>query len=72
MNDDRGLQVDFMPLIHGVKSFNSLSSRALMLLLKNPLQTRSTAVSQTHYWLRSLKKAAVPAASASTSAATSV
>src|SRR5687768_10558173 len=22
MNDDRGLQVDFMPAIHGVKSFN--------------------------------------------------
>jgi hypothetical protein len=28
VNDDRGLQVDFMPLIHGVKSFNSLRSRA--------------------------------------------
>ena len=28
MNDDRGLQVDFMPLIHGIKSFNSLRSRA--------------------------------------------
>ena len=28
MNDDRGLQVDFMPTIHGVKSFNSLRSRA--------------------------------------------
>lgn len=28
MNDDRGLQVDFMPRIHGVKSFNSLRSRA--------------------------------------------
>ncbi|MEP6662737.1 MAG: hypothetical protein ABJC04_03635 [Verrucomicrobiota bacterium] len=28
MNDDRGLQVDFMPSIHGVKSFNSLRSRA--------------------------------------------
>ncbi len=28
MNDDRGLQVDFMPVIHGVKSFNSLRSRA--------------------------------------------
>jgi hypothetical protein len=27
-NDDRGLQVDFMPVIHGVKSFNSLRSRA--------------------------------------------
>jgi hypothetical protein len=28
MNDDRGLQADFMPSIHGVKSFNSLRSRA--------------------------------------------
>lgn len=28
MNDDRGLQADFMPGIHGVKSFNSLRSRA--------------------------------------------
>jgi hypothetical protein len=28
VNDDRGLQADFMPLIHGVKSFNSLRSRA--------------------------------------------
>jgi len=28
MNDDRGLQVDFRPVIHGVKSFNSLRSRA--------------------------------------------
>ncbi len=28
MNDERGLQVDFMPSIHGVKSFNSLRSRA--------------------------------------------
>jgi predicted nucleotidyltransferase len=28
MNDDNGLQVDFMPAIHGVKSFNSLRSRA--------------------------------------------
>jgi predicted nucleotidyltransferase len=27
-NDDRGLQADFMPSIHGVKSFNSLRSRA--------------------------------------------
>src|SRR6185369_6270205 len=24
MNDERGLQADFMPAIHGVKSFNSL------------------------------------------------
>jgi len=28
MNDDRGLQADFMPAIHGVKSFKSLRSRA--------------------------------------------
>ena len=28
MNDDSGLQVDFMPTIHGIKSFNSLRSRA--------------------------------------------
>jgi predicted nucleotidyltransferase len=28
VNDERGLQVDFMPAIHGVKSFNSLRSRA--------------------------------------------
>jgi hypothetical protein len=28
MNDDRGLQADFMPAIHGVKSFHSLRSRA--------------------------------------------
>lgn len=28
MNDDRGLQVDFMPAIDGIKSFNSLRSRA--------------------------------------------
>ena len=28
MNDDRGLQVDFMPAIHGIKSYNSLRSRA--------------------------------------------
>jgi hypothetical protein len=28
INDDLGLQADFMPVIHGVKSFNSLRSRA--------------------------------------------
>jgi predicted nucleotidyltransferase len=28
VNDERGLQVDFMSGIHGVKSFNSLRSRA--------------------------------------------
>jgi predicted nucleotidyltransferase len=26
--DDRGLQADFMPVIHGIRSFNSLQSRA--------------------------------------------
>jgi hypothetical protein len=29
VNDDRGLQVDFMPVIHGVRSFESLKSRAV-------------------------------------------
>lgn len=33
MNDDRGLQVDFMPAVHGVKSFNSLRSRAEVIRL---------------------------------------
>jgi hypothetical protein len=28
VDDDRGLQADFMPVIHGVKSFKSLRSRA--------------------------------------------
>ena len=28
VDDARGLQADFMPVIHGVKSFNSLRSRA--------------------------------------------
>ena len=28
VNDDRGLQADFMPQIHGVRSFASLRSRA--------------------------------------------
>ncbi len=28
VNDDRGLQADFMPAIHGVRSFNGLRSRA--------------------------------------------
>jgi hypothetical protein len=28
MNDDRGLQADFMPVIHRVMSFNRLRSRA--------------------------------------------
>ena len=29
VDDERGLQVDFMPVIHGVRSFNSLRSRAV-------------------------------------------
>lgn len=33
MNDDRGLQADFMPVIHGVRSFNSLRSRAELMRL---------------------------------------
>ncbi len=33
MNDGRGLQADFMPAIHGVKSFNSLRSRAEKMIL---------------------------------------
>jgi hypothetical protein len=33
-NDDRGLQADFMPSIHGVKSFNSLRSRAEKIALR--------------------------------------
>lgn len=33
VNEDRGLQADFMPAIHGVRSFNSLRSRAEAMLL---------------------------------------
>jgi len=33
VNDERGLQADFMPTIHGVKSFNSLRSRSAKLEL---------------------------------------
>jgi len=33
VNEDRGLQADFMPRIHGVKSFNSLRSRASKITL---------------------------------------
>lgn len=29
VNDDRGLQIDFMPIVHGIRSFESLKSRAL-------------------------------------------
>ncbi len=34
MNDDSGLQADFMPIIHGVKSFNHLRSRAERIQLR--------------------------------------
>jgi hypothetical protein len=38
VNDDLGLQADFMPVIHGVKSFNSLRSRAQKIdIAGNPL-----------------------------------
>lgn len=44
INDDRGLQVDFMPAIHGVKSFNSLRSRAEQIRLGgNPLWVANLA-----------------------------
>ena len=33
VNDERGMQADFMPTIHGVKSFNSLRSRSAKLEL---------------------------------------
>jgi hypothetical protein len=33
VNEDRGLQADFMPAIHRVRSFNSLRSRAETLLV---------------------------------------
>jgi predicted nucleotidyltransferase len=33
VNDNRGLQADFMPVIHGVKSFNSLRSRAEQIVI---------------------------------------
>lgn len=44
VDDDLGLQVDFMPLVDGVKSFNSLRSRASRLMLENaPLMVASLA-----------------------------
>jgi predicted nucleotidyltransferase len=33
VDDDRGLQIDFMPVIHGVRSFKSLRSRAVTITL---------------------------------------
>ena len=35
VNEDTGLQADFMPVIHGVKSFNSLRARAQRTLIGN-------------------------------------
>jgi hypothetical protein len=35
VDDDLGLQVDFMPIVDGVKSFNSLHSRALRVSIEN-------------------------------------
>ncbi len=35
VNDDRGLQVDFMPAIHGIRSFNGLRSRAEQITIGN-------------------------------------
>lgn len=44
VDDDLGLQVDFMPVVDGVKSFNSLRSRAARLTLENaPLLVASLA-----------------------------
>ncbi len=44
VNDERGLQADFMPAIHGVKSFNSLQSRAQKISLAGkPLWVASLA-----------------------------
>jgi predicted nucleotidyltransferase len=34
-NDDRGLQLDFMPAIHGIRSFEGLRSRASMIRIGN-------------------------------------
>ncbi|MFN7565099.1 MAG: hypothetical protein ACK5TH_25285 [Prosthecobacter sp.] len=44
VDDDLGLQVDFMPVVDGVKSFNSLRSRAQRLTVANaPLMVASLA-----------------------------
>lgn len=44
VDDDRGLQVDFMPVVDGVKSFNSLRSRAIRTQVENsPLLLASLA-----------------------------
>jgi hypothetical protein len=33
VNDDRGLQLDFMPVLHGIKSFEGLKSRSVRVSL---------------------------------------
>jgi len=33
VNDDRGLQIDFMPILHGIRSFESLKSRAVRVFM---------------------------------------
>lgn len=33
INDDRGLQIDFMSVLHGIKSFESLRSRAVRIFI---------------------------------------
>ena len=35
VNDDTGLQADFMPVIHGVRSFEGLKSRAVRYTIGN-------------------------------------
>lgn len=35
VDDDLGLQADFMPVLHGVKSFESLRSRAVLVSVEN-------------------------------------
>jgi hypothetical protein len=34
-NDDRGLQLDFMPAIHGIRSFEGLRSRASLIRINS-------------------------------------
>ena len=52
INDDRGLQADFMPVIHGVKSFNSLRSRAGKIELGDPPQLQLTNALTIEGWVR--------------------
>ncbi len=54
VNDDSGLQADFMPVIHGVKSFASLRSRAV----KMRLGEREVTVASLHDIISSKEGAA--------------